>query len=303
MLLTLWMAAAAAQDKPSYYDSLIYVRQHGGGSVDTALRDADEAIDLLYDLSKHSPACLWYGEDFPTRRVKAHTFPLDSLPDQIRLRLVRKAEEFCFPVKGRINSPYGWRWGRAHRGVDINLRTGDPVHAAFDGVVRVACPMGGYGNVIVVRHYNGLETVYGHLSAIKVRPRQVVKAGDIIGLGGSTGHSTGPHLHFEVRFQYETFDPEWLLDFKTYTLRTRHLQLDKTYFGITCPKGKGTVEYKADASHVKERPTRRSAAYYVVQPYEAWEDVALRHSTTVSALKKMNPEVTRVYEGLKLRVR
>lgn len=307
VLFVLSLATALAQDHPknnaSPLDDSTRCKGASQGMVDSALRDADEAIDLFYDMSNHAPASMWYGDNFSSHRVRMCTYPLDSLPDEINLNLVRKPDEFCFPVKGCVNSPYGWRWGRAHRGVDINLKTGDPVHAAFGGVVRVACPMGGYGNVIVIRHHNGLETVYGHLSKIKVKPRQIVNAGDVIGLGGSTGHSTGPHLHFEVRFQYETFDPEWILDFKTYTLRTRRLRLDKTYFGVTCPRGKKAVEYKADASYVKERPMGRKEAFYVVKPYEAWEDVAIRHGISVAELKKMNPEVKRVYEGLKMRVR
>lgn len=305
MLLT--CSSVLSQNNNNLRDSLVQCQRRcqkiNPLTVDTALRDADEAIDLFYNMSNHTPASMWYGDNFSSHKVKTRVFPVDSLPDEIHLKLVQNPEDFCFPAKGCINSPYGWRWGRAHRGVDINLKTGDPIYAAFGGVVRVACSMGGYGNVIVVRHYNGLETVYGHLSKIKVKPRQIVKAGDVIGLGGSTGHSTGPHLHFEVRFQYETFDPEWILDFKTYSLRTRRLRLDKTYFGVTCPRGNKAVAYKADASYVKERPIKKQEAYYVVKPYETWEDVAIRHSTSVEELKKLNPEVPRIYEGLKIRVR
>lgn len=305
LLLTLVCYTLPAQKKFTYYDSLVYSQMHATkapSGVDSALMKADDAIDLFYDMSKPAPASMWYGNDFSSHRVRVKTLPLDSLPDEINLQLARADKDFCFPVKGRINSPYGWRWERAHRGVDINLNTGDPVHAAFSGVVRLACPMGGYGNVIVIRHYNGLETVYGHLSKIKVKPRQIVNAGDVIGLGGSTGHSTGPHLHFEVRFQYETFDPEWILDFKNYTLRTHRLKLNKTYFGVTRPRNDGNIAYKADASYVKER-TRRNGVYYVIQARDAWEDIAIRFSTTVEDIKKMNPDVDRPVEGTRIKVR
>lgn len=307
ILLIIPVTSLFAQKKLTYYDSMVSAQMHDvypdTSKVDSSLMKADDAIDIFYDISRPAPAYMWYGNNFSSCRVRAKIFPMDSLPDEVNIRLVDKDNDFCFPVKGRINSPYGWRWERAHRGVDINLNTGDPVHAAFGGVVRIACPMGGYGNVIVVRHYNGLETVYGHLSKIKVRPRQIVKAGDVIGLGGSTGHSTGPHLHFEVRFQYETFDPEWLLDFKTYTLRTHHLKLNKTYFGVTRPRGKGSVEYKADASYVKERVHLKKGVYYVIQDHDSWEDIALRFSTTVEDIKKMNPDVSRPVEGTRIKVR
>lgn len=296
-----------AQKKYTYYDSLIYKQLQGRTpdtvKVDSSLMRADDAIDMFYDIATPAPANLWYGNNFSSKRVRVRTLPLDSLPDEVNIRLARTDSEFCFPVKGKINSPYGWRWERAHRGVDINLNTGDPVHAAFNGVVRIACPMGGYGNVIVIRHYNGLETVYGHLSKIKVKPRQIVKAGEVIGLGGSTGHSTGPHLHFEVRFQYETFDPEWILDFKNYTLRTHNLKLNKTYFGVTRPRANCTVAYKADASYVKERSARRKGVYYTIQSHDSWECIAIRFSTTVEDIKKMNPDVSRPVEGTRIKVR
>ena len=304
LLLLCYCCLLAAQEHPSYYDSIIHRKMFGNNpsTVDTALRDADDAIDFLYETSKNAPASMWYGDHFSSHRVRERHICMDSLPDEINIRLVKKDDEFCFPVRGHINSPYGWRWERAHRGVDINLKTGDPVYATFGGVVRLACPMGGYGNVIVVRHYNGLETVYGHLSKIKVKPRQTVRAGDVIGLGGSTGRSTGPHLHFEVRFQYETLDPEWILDFKNFKLRTRHLKLDKTYFGITRPSGNGGVEYKADASYINERPIRKEV-YYEVKNRDSWEDIAIQYSTTVDRIKKLNPEDTKLIPGSCIRVR
>lgn len=253
------------------------------------------------------PSVLWYGNNMSDAKVRLKEMPLDSLPDEINLRLLRKGEQFAFPVKGVKSSPYGWRWERPHRGVDIALKTGEPIHSVFDGVVRIAKPMGGYGNLVVVRHYNGLETVYGHLSKINVKPRQEVKAGDVIGLGGSTGHSTGPHLHFEVRFQYETFDPEWILDFATCSLRTQRLHLDKSYFGIKKPRGrKGeSLAYKADKSYIKE-PERRGAKemYYVMRSGDSLVEIAHRYSTTVDKIRELNEGLAKKPKaGTKIRVR
>ena len=253
------------------------------------------------------PSMLWYGKNFSDSRVRLRDMPLDSLPDEINLNLLKKGEQFVFPVKNPRTSPYGWRWERAHRGVDIGLRTGEPIHCAFDGMVRIAKPMGGYGNLVVVRHYNGLETVYGHMSKINVKPHQVVKAGDVLGLGGSTGHSTGPHLHFEVRFQYETFDPEWLIDFSNYTLRTKRLHLDKSYFGIKKPRGrKGEVlEYKADKSYIKESDRKKAREmYHVVKAGEVLADIAHRYSTTVEKIKELNEGLSKKPKaGTRIRVR
>ena len=250
---------------------------------------------------------IFYHDNLSSSRVRLRALSMDSLPDEVNLRLVKDSSEFCFPVKNIITSPYGWRqrWNRPHRGVDILLNTGDPVRCAFSGVVRIAGPMGGYGNLIVVRHPNGLETCYGHLSKILVKPRQIVNAGDIIGLGGSTGRSTGPHLHFEVRFQYEPFDPEWILDFKTYKLRTRRLHLDKTYFGITPPKGSKIPLFKADKSIIAERPLRKESkvVYYDVKRGDTLERIAMQHSTTVERLKELNPGLKKAIQGQQIRIR
>ncbi len=250
---------------------------------------------------------LFYHDNISGSSVRIRPFSMDSLPDEVNLRLIKDSSEFCFPMKNIITSPYGWRarWNRPHRGVDILLRTGDPVRACFGGVVRIARMMDGYGNVVVLRHENGLETVYGHMSKILVKPRQIVKAGDIVGLGGSTGRSTGPHLHFEVRFQYEPFDPEWLLDFKTYSLRTRRLHLDKTYFGISAPKGNKTPIFKADKSIIKEKPMRQQPkeVYYEAKKGDTFERIAMQHSTTVDELKRLNPDIKKIKNGTKIRVR
>ncbi|MBO6117586.1 MAG: peptidoglycan DD-metalloendopeptidase family protein [Bacteroidales bacterium] len=180
------------------------------------------------------PSRTLYQNTWFSERVKSQKISLNDIPDEVMLRLCGKKgeENFCFPYKGIKTSGYGWRWGRAHTGLDIALKTGDKIYAAFDGVVRVAKFNGGYGNMVLIRHYNNLETLYGHMSEIKVKPGQEVKAGDVIGLGGSTGHSTGPHLHFECRLLYACFDPEWIVDMKNYKLKTKFVRIDKSYFGI-----------------------------------------------------------------------
>ena len=324
-----------AQAPMSYYDSLIYQQTHSPKTktmqveqkgerkyekevskkdkkrapqhpvksvLDSILSEGDELIDQIYNESLPSP--MWYGNDFSSQRVRLRTFNSDSLPDEINIHLVKEDSEFCFPIKNIITSPYGWRWNRAHRGVDVRLKTGDAVHCVFDGVVRIARPMGAYGNLVVVRHYNGLETVYGHLSKIEVAAKQKVKAGDVLGLGGSTGRSTGPHLHFEVRFQYEPFDPEWILDFSNYSLRTHKLHLDKSYFGIRKPHEGEDLAYKADKSYVKEQErVIKKERYYTTVEGDYSELIALRYGISVQQLRDLNPGLKKVSPGMRLRVR
>jgi hypothetical protein len=140
--------------------------------------------------------------------------------------------EYRSPVeKIVITSRYGWRDGKSHRGYDLDLQVWDEVYSAFDGVVRFAGFYGGYGRVIVVRHYNGLETLYAHLHRYRCKVGDEVKAGDLIGLGGSSGHSTGSHLHFEVRYKGIALDPGVLIDFKKKKLVSNEIQLRKGKWG------------------------------------------------------------------------
>ncbi|MFZ1686815.1 MAG: M23 family metallopeptidase [Flavobacteriales bacterium] len=135
---------------------------------------------------------------------------------------------FCMPIEGVVTSRFGWRDGRPHNGVDIDLQVWDTVRTMFPGVVRFSGTYGGFGRLVVVRHYNGLETFYAHLHRLKVTAGQQVDAGDLVGLGGSSGHSTGSHLHFEVRFKGVPIDAGRFVDLRNGELLGDTLVLAKT---------------------------------------------------------------------------
>jgi len=162
--------------------------------------------------------------------------------DPNNMILVKKLGEYHSPTdKIVITSTYGHRWNRSHRGIDLDLQVWDPVHSAFKGKVRYAGFYGGYGRVVVVRHYNGLETLYAHLHRYKVAIGDEVEAGDVVGLGGSSGQSTGSHLHFECRFKGVAFDPATIIDFKNEKLIDKRITITKTKWGYAAiPDG---VEY------------------------------------------------------------
>ena len=129
-------------------------------------------------------------------------------------------DAFCFPLPGaRVLSSYGKRHSRSHTGIDIKIDKHNTIYAAFDGIIRVASSGRGYGNVIVIRHYNGLETVYAHTSKHLVKSGDRVKAGDAIAITGQTGRATTDHLHFEVRVNGKHFDPDMIIDFEKQILR------------------------------------------------------------------------------------
>jgi murein DD-endopeptidase MepM/ murein hydrolase activator NlpD len=113
----------------------------------------------------------------------------------------------AWPVAGPVTSPFGMRWGRMHEGIDIGVGYGTPIHAAAAGRVIYCGWEEGYGNLVVLDHGNGIATAYAHQSSIAVSCGQDVSQGQVIGYVGSTGHSTGPHLHFEVRVNGEPVDP------------------------------------------------------------------------------------------------
>jgi LysM repeat protein len=155
---------------------------------------------------------------------------LDSFPDEVRIWVVDTLNQYHYPcAPGKIYSGFGYRHRHNHQGVDLPLKYGDPVYAAFDGKVRMSKYYHGYGNLVIIRHTNGLETFYAHLSKRLVAEGDCVRAGQVIGQGGATGRASGVHLHFETRYNGFAFDPQWLVDCNTGMLRHRLLVLNKKY--------------------------------------------------------------------------
>lgn len=216
----------------------------------------------------------------------------EDIPDEVELRLVDSVHGYCIPHPGPLTSGFKYRRRHAHKGVDISLTTGDAIYAAFDGVVRIAMPTrmsGGYGNVVVIRHVNGLETYYGHLSKYIVKPGDIVRAGELIGYGGSTGRSTGPHLHFETRYMGQAFDPERIFDLKSGTLRDEIFTLKKHYFNVKSHYGMSDQQ----SANATKNPPKGSgggsgAVYYKVKSGDTLSKIAKRHGTTVTKICNLN---------------
>ena len=179
--------------------------------IDRTLKNI-EALKLQADMASEDleyPAIDIYAS---WNTKDTYSYPGMVVPDTFNIDL----SGFCMPTDSRkITSNYGYRWGRQHKGLDVKVYIGDTIRAAFDGKVRIVkYEARGYGKYILIRHPNGLETVYGHLSKQLVKPDQIVHAGEPIGLGGNTGRSTGSHLHFETRFCGIAINPKFMFDFE-----------------------------------------------------------------------------------------
>lgn len=210
---------------------------------------------------------------------------------------------YVMPVRStRVTSHYGYRpaFGRNHKGVDIGVPMGDTVRAAFSGRVRLTkFERNGFGFYVIVRHENGLETVYGHLSRFLVSPNQTVKAGQPIALSGSTGRSTGPHLHFETRFMGYAINPEAIFDFEnrvthtdTYTFNKNTYTKSRRYapstrYASVRSSGKSSSSVSSSRSS-RHHGKSASRSTYKVRKGDSLGKIAARTGVPVSKLKKMN---------------
>ena len=191
----------------------------------------------------------------------SYFYPVKTeIPDSMYF-IMRKADnDFCIPRMGGINSPFGPRWGKIHKGLDIHLVRGDEVKACMSGKVRYAqFNTGGYGNLVIIRHSNGLETYYAHLSEIKVTPNQWVSAGKVIGNGGNTGAEwSGDHLHFEMRYRDRAFDPLLIIDWSQKKLKSDTLVLYKKHLSVSDEWQKQLELEKKDTPNPERRAVESS---------------------------------------------
>lgn len=219
--------------------------------IQPAHLSAGMAVDL------ENPASYLYQE---WSNQYVHNFNDASLPDSVIISM----KGYCMPTDStRITDKFGYRprRARAHLGIDIKVKTGDTIRAAFDGKVRISrYERRGYGHYLVIRHPNGLETVYGHLSKKLVGENDIVHAGDPIGLGGNTGRSTGSHLHFETRVLGQAINPALMFDF---------------------PHQTAVTDYYVYSKNTRE-------VYYKVRSGDTLSRIAIKNETTVANICKLN---------------
>ncbi len=248
-----------------------------------------------------------YTQNWDTSKIHVYKEELKDLPISMVIDLVDTLKSYHCPITGRVTSKYGPRRRGIHQGTDIDLETGDPIYATFDGRVRLTTYIArGYGHLIIIRHDNGLETFYAHLSEINVKPGDWVTAGQLIGKGGNTGRSTGSHLHYEIRYKGHSFDPERLIDFSTGTLRRETFLLKRTYYS---PYSRFTQDFDEEVqSDVEDKKIAAEAAaikYHIVKKGDTLGRIAINNHTTVTKLCQLNniKKTSTLRIGQRIRVR
>jgi murein DD-endopeptidase MepM/ murein hydrolase activator NlpD len=215
----------------------------------------------------------------------------ESFKEDSVLITLTQGEDNCFvlPYKGGLTSLFGWRKYRPHYGTDIDLETGDSVVASFDGMVRVAKYYQGYGNCVIIRHNNGLETVYGHLSKILVESGQKVNSGTLIGLGGNTGHSYGSHLHFEIRYLGQALDTQDFIDYEKGELKSNSFVLRKLDVENKYDLRALHTRHKYDVGMARGKYSKPvKGGIYKVRKGDTLGAIARKSGTSVKVLCKKN---------------
>ena len=270
-----------------------------GSSTDKIrLVEKSSFIDLIDDIE---PELDIYTEGWNSKRV--NPFRESEVPDS----KVIDVTGYYIPVPGKVNSNYGYRarFGRMHKGVDLHIRSNDTIYAAFDGKVRLTnYEAKGYGYYVILRHPNGLETVYGHLNRFLVKPNQSVKAGQPIALGGSTGRSTGPHLHFETRFMGYAINPNAIFDFANHTTHTDTYTFSKS----TYQQARNYSPSRNLAKSERENPYKAATnvrATYTVKRGDTLSAIAKSNGISATTLRRLNnmssTDKIKVGQVLKLR--
>ena len=253
------------------------------GKDQIRLIEKNSFIDLIDDIEPEPDI---YTEGWNSKRV--NPFREADVPNSRVLNVTG----YAMPVGHstiRVTSNYGYRakFGRMHKGIDLGIRSNDTIYAAYDGKVRLTSyEARGYGNYIILRHPNELETVYGHLNKSLVKPNQVVKAGQPIGLGGSTGRSTGPHLHFETRYMGYAINPSAIFDFANKTVHTDTYTFSKSTY--TKPRNFSPKREMAKSESNPYHNAETTATSYTVKSGDTLASIARSYGLSATTLRKIN---------------
>ncbi len=298
-------------------------------TVVSVVHDYDDIILTEREMIQETyqiPAYSLYDQYWDTENICSRHLALPFAGNPLRIILVQSNNNpFFFPCIGAtsVNMTYGaGRNNEFHPGVDIVVKGGSPVKCCFDGVVRMAKIYGDYGRVVVVRHYNGLETVYANLSKIMVKPGQILQSGDIIGASGKSSKTGAEQLHFESRFMNECFNPSLFIDFDFMEMKENTLILNESDLEIPATdkneiqgekKDRGVAvkttesmnQQTAKEVQPKETQEEGKAEYYTVKAGDTMYRISVQHHVSLTKLLQMNnmQETDKIDIGQKIRVK
>ncbi len=315
MLFPTFSFARVKSDKYNYAQGKVKYKQRHYANADALYADGIKIKKDLFMIDNAQmeraykadaiPADKLYGGIWNDSYVNCYK-SLENVPDSFNINL----RGFSMPTMGYTTSNYGPRGGRHHYGIDLKLNTGDTVYAAFDGKIRIKRYEGaGYGYFLTIRHPNGLETVYGHLSQFLVDENQNVKSGQPIALGGSTGRSTGPHLHFETRFLGKPIDPNRIIDFQNkschrdnYIVNTSSFAPQNSSYSVEAIYSK--YSSRSNHKYSSKYSSKRIRTHRVARG-ETLAKIARKNGITVKKLCSLNKisKKSKVRTGKTLRVR
>ena len=289
-----------------FIDSLTFAQEDSLN--DYVLSPEDMEVEIVLDSIEQQesacdtfPAYDLYKNLWNSTNIRYSSASFINKNDTLLITLVSPDDlPYCHPYKGKVISKFGRRSGRMHTGTDVKLHPGDSVYCAFDGKVRLAKRFNGYGNLVLVRHNNGLETIYAHLKSIKVKVNENVKAGDLIGLGGRTGRATTDHLHFETRIFGDPFDSNKYIDFDNFCLRTntiyynnKKIYTDQDQIKIRVPDNQLTAKNDKNTglSEKADTDNEDNLIQYIIKKGDNLWIIAKKYNTTIKSLCDLN-EIT-----------
>lgn len=262
-----------------------------------------ETLKISLPLSKVSERAVWTEVELPLHSEPAPDItseywtnsvynPYKGVPVKFPLKISFEDSTYASPISRKkvVTSRYGWRWGRAHQGIDIDLITGDSLFAMFDGVVRMAVYNGGLGHAVVIRHYNGLETTYAHMSRYAVKANDSVRKGQYIGKGGRSGNARGSHLHLVVSYKGQYIHPDYLFEFDdTNKVHGKELFVmrpwTKAYYYSSRRLPKiDLITSEEELAEFEDREKR----LYIVKKGDTLSRISRRNNVTIEALCKSN---------------